>query len=172
MPIIFEAVLSKIKSRKVIKLPLSASEKLPSRGMVMIEGTINDITFIAPLEPDGKGSHWFEVNDILCEKIGATIDQNVFLNIEPLTEWIEPDIPEDIMDSIQNAGLINHWNVLTTKARWEWLRWIRSTNNPATRQKRIGVACSKLQKGEKRPCCFDGTRCTLTDVSKSGVLSD
>ncbi len=40
MSIFFEAILSNIESRKVIKIPLNSSEKLPSRGMVMIQGTM------------------------------------------------------------------------------------------------------------------------------------
>ncbi len=172
MGIFFEAMLSEIESRKVIKIPLSSSEKLPSRGMVMVQGTIDDIPFQAPLEPDGKGSHWFEISTLLCEKAGLSVGQSVSLTIEPANEWAEPEIPGDIMDAIVKAGLINQWNSITTKARWEWLRWIRSTKNTATRQKRIEVACSKLQKGDRRPCCFDTTRCTIPEVSKSGVLLD
>lgn len=172
MSISFEAIPEKIESRKVIRIPINASEKLPSRGMVMIDGTINNIYFKAPLEPDGKGSHWLEVNDTLSEEAGIMPGQTVSLNIEPVNEWIEPEIPEDILEAVSRAGLINQWDSLTTKARWEWLRWIRSTKNETTRQKRIDVACSKLEKGNKRPCCFDGTRCTITHVSKSGVLLD
>lgn len=172
MSICFEAILSNIKSRKVIKIPLNSSEKLPSRGMVMIQGTMNDVPFIAPLEPDGRGSHWLEVNDILSEKTGVKVGQTASLTIEPVDEWIEPEISDDIMNAVIRSGLITQWNALTTKARWDWLRWIRSTNNSATRTVRIEVACSKLLKGDKRPCCFDGTRCTIQDVSKSGVLID
>ncbi len=128
------------------------------------------VSFQVPLEPDGKGSHWFEVSDLLLEEVGVNLGQTVSLTIEPIDDWKEPEIPDEIMDAIIQAGLINKWDAITTKAKWEWLRWIRSTNNPATRQKRIEVACSKLQNGAKRPCCFDGTRCTIPDVSKSGVL--
>lgn len=74
------------------------------------------------------------------------------------------------MDTIKSAGLLSQWNNVTTKAKWDWLRWIRSTNNLSTRNKRIQVACSKLEKGDKRPCCFDRSRCTIMDVSKTGVL--
>lgn len=172
MSITFEAVSSKINSRKVIRIPLSSGENLPSRGMVMIQGTINGVFFHAPLEPDGKGSHWFEVSDLLSEELGIMAGQTVSINIEPVDEWIEPEIPGDIMDAIIKNGLTGQWNTLTTKARWDWLRWIRSTNNTATWQKRIDVACSKLQKGDKRPCCFDRTRCTIPELSKSGVLID
>ncbi|PKM50003.1 MAG: hypothetical protein CVV02_13555 [Firmicutes bacterium HGW-Firmicutes-7] len=172
MSIFFEATLTNIESWKIIKLPLNSSEKLPSRGIVMIQGTMNDISFHAPLEPDGKGSHWFEVSNTLIEEVGVPIGQTVSLNIDAINEWSEPEIPEDIMDAITTAGLISHWNAITTKARWDWFRWIRSTKNPKTRKKRIDVACSKLLKGDKRPCCFDRTRCTIPDVSKNGVLID
>ncbi|TAH69844.1 MAG: DUF1905 domain-containing protein [Anaerolineaceae bacterium] len=172
MSISFEAVMSTVGSRNIIRLPISSSEMLPSRGMVMIQGTINGISFQAPLEPDGKGSHWFEVSDTLILQLEVEIGHPLSLKIEPLSEWTEPVIPDDIMEPIIKEGLLDQWNSLTTKARWEWLRWIRSTNNPATRQKRINVACSKLQKGDRRPCCFNASLCTIPEVSKSGVLFD
>lgn len=172
MSISFDTDPLEIKSHTIIRLPLEISQLLPSRGMVMVEGTINNIPFQAPLEPDGKGSHWFEADESLMEEASITIGQTISLEIEPISEWKEPEIPEDIKSIFTETGLINHWDSLTTKARWEWLRWIRSTNNPATRQKRIDVACSKFQKGDRRPCCFDSTRCTIPELSKSGVLLD
>lgn len=170
MKIIFEAQLSKNGNRQIIIIPLSASEKLPSRGMVMVQGTINKIPFNAALEPDGKGSHWFEVGNKLIEEAQLKVGEIVDLMIEPLKIWSEPEIPNDIMDEIDKAKLIDKWNSITTKARWDWLRWIRATANPETRKKRIAVACSKLQNGDNNPCCFDRTRCTIPDVSKSGTL--
>ena len=170
MSIIFESKLSKIGNLLVIRIPLDSSKKLPSRGMVMVRGTINNLNFKAPLEPDGKGSHWIEVSTLLSEEAGVAINETVFLNIEPIKEWIEPEIPEDIMNEIINSDVLNQWNSINAKSRWEWLRWIRSTLNPDTRNKRINVMCSKLENGDKKPCCFDTTRCTVTDVSKSGVL--
>ncbi|MFA9464693.1 MAG: YdeI/OmpD-associated family protein [Velocimicrobium sp.] len=171
MSILFKTTLSKVESTNIIKIPLDSSEKLPSRGMVMIKGTINNISFKAPVEPDGKGSHWFEVTDFLIKEADLLVGQTVSLDIEPIDEWMEPEIPNDIWGSIIKTGSTFQWNALTTKARWEWIRWIRSTKKPTTRQKRIDVACSKLQKGDKRPCCFDASRCTIPEVSKSGVLN-
>ncbi|MBU3175201.1 YdeI/OmpD-associated family protein [Clostridium estertheticum] len=170
MSIIFESKLSKIGHLQVIRIPLDSSKKLPSRGMVMVRGTINNLNFKAPLEPDGKGSHWIEVSTLLSEEAGIAIDKTVFLNIEPIKEWIEPEIPEDIMNEIINSDVLNQWNSINAKSRWEWVRWIRSTLNLDTRNKRINVMCSKLENGDKKPCCFDTTRCTVTDVSKFGVL--
>jgi hypothetical protein len=43
-----------------VNLPKRASAKLPSRGQVSVEGTINGAAFAATLEPDGKGGHWLK----------------------------------------------------------------------------------------------------------------
>lgn len=172
MVIQFEATLSKIQSRTIIKVPSDASEKLPSRGIVMVKGTLSGTAFKAPLEPDGKGSHWFEVSDQLIATLGLKLGQTLSLSIEPTNEWTEPEIPEDISSAILSAGLKDVWQSLTIQGRWEWLRWIRSTNNPKTRQNRIEVACSKLNKGSRRPCCFNAALCSVPELSKSGVLQD
>ena len=136
----------------------------------MIKGTINDVNFETALEPDGMGSHWFRVSDSLSKIIQADVGDTVSLIVEPMRTWIEPEVPLDLKYSLDAAKLINQWNTITTKARWEWIRWIRFTNNTVTREKRIQVACSMLKAGKKRPCCFDQSRCTEILVSKNGVL--
>ncbi|GMU37644.1 MAG: YdeI/OmpD-associated family protein [Phycisphaerae bacterium] len=45
-----------------LTLPRDASAKLPSRGQVTVEGTINGHPFQATLEPDGQGGHWLKVD--------------------------------------------------------------------------------------------------------------
>lgn len=172
MEIVFETKLSKIGHRQVIIIPLDSSTKLPSRGMVMIQGSINKIPFKVPLEPDGKGGHWFEVSKRLSEDASLEVGKKIGLIIEPMKEWFEPETPKDIIEEIEKANLMDQWNSITTKARWDWIRWVRGTANSETRKKRIYVACSKLQKGDTNPCCFDRTRCSITDVSKSGILLD
>ena len=172
MTIHFETKLLNVGPKQIIRIPLSSSEKLPSRGMVMVEGTLNDVNFKAPLEPDGKGSHWMECSASLSEDAGIAVNETVVLSIEPLNKWIEPEVPQDIMNMLKKEELMPQWNSITTKARWDWLRWIRATQNPETREKRIDIASSKLKNGDKNPCCFDRTRCTITDVSKSGILLD
>ena len=55
-------------------LPKNASAKLPSRGMTVIEGTINGFPFKATLEPDGQKSHWLKVDRKLGKSAGAEAD--------------------------------------------------------------------------------------------------
>lgn len=167
----FNSKLFEIGSWTILRLPKSASEKLPSRGMTMVEGTINGSYFQTPLEPDGKGSHWFRLDETVCEEANAATGDTVTLAIEPLKEWPEPVVPIDVENALAADPQAYHlWMDTTTKARWDWIRWIRSTQNPETRKTRIEKTCSKLRSGKRRPCCFNRSLCTEPSVSKSGVL--
>lgn len=172
MPLInFETTLSEINSWIIAKLPQTASSKLPSRGQVMVKGTINDIGFQAALEPDGRGNHWLHIDKSMQKSINANIGDTVKFSIEATKDWPEPEIPADI-----RAGLVTNpetkslWDDVTPMSRWEWLRWIGSTANADTRAKRIKVSSSKLKNGLRRPCCFNRSTCCVPDVSKNGVL--
>lgn len=168
----FNGNIITIGGSRIIHIPHEVSEAFPSRGMVMARGKIGDFPINMPLEPDGKGSHWLLVDEYLYEKLGVDDNEMVTVELELLDDWYEPDVPNDLFKALQSFDLLSTWLSLTTKARWEWIRWIRFTNNPDTRKKRINVTCSKLESGKRRPCCFDLSRCTDTSVSKNGVLLD
>jgi len=172
MPTIhFEAKPFTVGSWTILRLPESASAKLPSRGQTMVKGTINDFPFRTPLEPDGKGSHWFRVDKTMLKAANAAAGDTVALSIKPIKEWMEPVVPADLENALA-AGPEAHslWRHITPMARWEWIRWIRATNKSETRKRRIQVACSKLKAGERRPCCWNRNLCTEPYVSKNGVL--
>ena len=156
-----------------LKLPESASSKLPSRGMTLVEGTINGFHSRIVLEPDGKGSHWFRVTPDLSVAAGIEEGEVVTMEFEPSKAWPEPDVPADVNQALKSDAQANAlWMEITPMARWDWIRWIRSTNNRETRSHRIEVAMSKLRSGERRPCCFNRNQCTEPEVSKSGILID
>lgn len=167
----FKAKPFKIGAWTVLRLPDSASAKLPSRGMTFVEGNLNGSPLRAALEPDGKGSHWFKIDDDLLKSSGAAAGSVVTLEIEPTKDWLRPAVPEDLakaLAKIPEAQAL--WMKITPNSQWDWVRWIRSTKQPQTRQRRIEVACSKLKKGMRRPCCFNRNLCTEAYVSKNWVL--
>jgi Domain of unknown function (DUF1905)/Bacteriocin-protection, YdeI or OmpD-Associated len=144
----FKAELFKIGSWNLLRLPESASAKLPSRGMVMVEGTINGFSFQAALEPDGKGSHWFRVDKTMRGAAGAEAGDTVTLAIEPTKEWPESNVPADLNNALTaDPQAPTLWMDITPIARWDWIRWIGSTKQRETRRRRIEVACSKLKAG-------------------------
>lgn len=166
----FEASLITIKHVSLIKIPPEISQKLPSRGMNMAEIQIEDYKATLPLEPDGKDSHFFILEDRAFKSHPLSLSCPYIITLNLIKEWPEPPLPSDLYAALKKFQVEAYWAKLTTKAMWEWIRWIRSTDNTTTREKRIKITCDKLSLGKKRPCCFDHSRCTVQEVSKSGVL--
>lgn len=167
----FKTKLLKIGTWIILRLPMASSRKLPSRGMTLVKGTINGVPILTPLEPDGKGSHWLHVTKKMMDEIHADIGDTVRITIEPTNDWPEPNVPDDLKEALaKSIQRKEQWMDITPSARWDWIRWIVSTNNPNTRKHRIEVTFSKLSDGKRRPCCFNRSACCEPSVSKGGVL--
>lgn len=157
-----------------LTLPKRASARLPSRGQVSVEGTIDGVNFRATLEPDGRGGHWLKVDRKLREALGkasgpgmkteAHVAQQeagrvVTLEITPVAPDKEPEpkVPADLREALaaaqQKAKEV--WSDITPVARRDFIQWIESAKRQETRAKRIASACDMLAKGKRRPCCFD-----------------
>src|SRR5258708_1078422 len=94
------------------------------------------------------------------------------VEIEPLKDWPEPDVPQDLETALAAAPqkIQDLWTDITPMARWEWVRWVNATKNPDTRKRRVEVSISKMKSGKRRPCCFNLAACTDPDLSKNGRL--
>src|SRR5687768_6487562 len=98
----FETTLFKIHDWTILRLPESASVKLPSRGMTMVSGNIYNVAFKTLLEADGKYgagimlSHWFPLDQELLDEARASAGDTVQVIIEPTKDWIEPEVPADL----------------------------------------------------------------------------
>ena len=140
-----------------LTLPKEASAKLPSRGMMSVEGTFNGLAYRGTLEPDGQGGHWLKVDRKLREAAGAAPGDVVSLEIAPVAVEPEPSVPADLRKALAAALTKARavWSDITPVARRDWIQWIESAKREATRLKRIEIACDMLAKGKRRPCCFD-----------------
>lgn len=144
-------------------LVLPKDVRLPSRGMVSVEGTINAVPFRATLDPDGEGGHWLKVSHSLRKKAGATIGDSVTLELTPIPPDKEPEpkVPPDLRKALAaipgppGAKAREAWKAITPIARRDWIQWITSGKKADTRVIRIEKTCDMLAKGKKRPCCFD-----------------
>ncbi|MBH3426374.1 YdeI/OmpD-associated family protein [Pseudomonas alkylphenolica] len=139
-----------------VVLPKDTSEQLPRRGRTTVEGTLNGQPFQATLEPDGQLSHWLQISTALLEAAGAAPGDRVTLELAPVKQEPEPDIPPDFQEALAatpEARLV--WESTTTLARVDWIHWITSAKQLRTRAKRIGDACDMLASGKKHVCCFD-----------------
>ena len=158
----------------MLRLPDTASKDLPSRGQVAVHGTINGVEFQTVLEPDGDSGHWMRVDATQRQLAGISAGDDATLDIEVTKAWPEPSVPKDLATALEAADkhIQALWNEITPMARWEWVRWVNSTKNPETRERRVDVSISKMESGKRRPCCFNLAACTDPDLSKNGKLLD
>lgn len=173
----FETKLFKIHDWTILHLPIEVSAKLPSRGMTMVKGTINGVSFKTLLEPDGvyghgkKPSHWFRPDKKLLDDAHAAAGDTVQVTIESTKDWVEPEVPEDVKKALATSPKAEAlWKDITTLARWDWIRWVRAVNTPETRHKHLAVMLDKLNKGMRRPCCFNRNLCSEPAVSHNWQL--
>ena len=175
----FETKLYKIKDWTILHLPQDVSAKLPSRGMIMVKGTINGVSFKTLLEPDGKyyperkPSHWFRPDEKLLNAASAKAGDNVQVSLEPTKEWVDPEVPSDMKDALSKSEKAKFlWDDITPLARWDWVRWVRAVQTKETREKHLEVMLDKLNKGMRRPCCFNRNMCSEPYVSHNWSLLD
>jgi hypothetical protein len=139
-----------------VLLPAEASARLPRRGRTSVEGTLNGQAFRATLEPDGRRSHWLKVGKALRGAAHAAIGDVVELELVPVAREPEPKLPPDLRRMLDDAPEARStWDSATTLARVDWIHWITSAKQPATRTKRIADARDMLASGKQRVCCFD-----------------
>ena len=171
-PIRFDARARSIDGWTIVQLPQEASARLPSRGQVSVRGRINGHEFKTVLEPDGSAGHWMRVDRKLQKLARARAGEAAALEIEPVKEWPEPELPKDLETALAVAPkkIQDLWEDITPMARWEWVRWVNATRNPETRRRRVEVSISKMNFGKRRPCCFDLTSCTDPELSQNGRL--
>jgi len=168
----FDATLHTIDTRTILRLPEKASGKLPSRGQVAVQGTINGHGFQTVLEPDGRFGHWMRIDGKLQQTAALGVGDTATLEIEPLKDWPEPTVPQDLKKALAGAPqkIQDLWRGITPMARWEWVRWVNATQNPDTRKRRVEVSISKMKSGKRRPCCFNLAGCTDPNLSRNGRL--
>ena len=137
-------------------LPQAASNRLPARSQVSVDGTFGAVPFQATLEPDGQGSHWLKVGKPLLDAAGVVAGDTVALNVAPVAEEPEPAVPPDLRKALDaNPAASATWDDITPLARRDWIQWMTSGKKAETRVKRIASGCDMLASGKRRACCFD-----------------
>ncbi len=67
----------------------------------------------------------------------------------------EAKVPADLGNALAtDAKAKTQWKGLTPIARRDFISWIESAKQAGTRKRRIEKACSMLEAGKRRPCCY------------------
>lgn len=141
-------------------LPEEVSAKLPRRGRITIDGTINGVAFRTLLEPDGRKSHWLKIEEGLLKASGADFGDVARFEIRAAEREPEPVVPVDLSETLRTSPEARAtWEATTVVARLDWIHWIESAKQAKTRAKRINDAREMLAAGKRRVCCFDPSGC-------------
>jgi len=159
LPTIFKAKLCRPAGGgdwTFLRLPQEASDQMPTRGMVSVEGTMNGFAFAATLEPDSHGGHWLRVEPAWGEGAKAEPGDDVDFEISPSRVEPEPDVPDDLREALAAApAALAVWADTTAIARRDWITWMSQGKLAETRRIRIEKMIDMLAKGKRRVCCFD-----------------
>jgi uncharacterized protein YdeI (YjbR/CyaY-like superfamily) len=66
---------------------------------------------------------------------------------------LPPDLGKALAADAKAKAL---WSGFTPLARNEWICWVTSAKQEATRARRIAVGLDKMHSGLRRPCCWPG----------------
>jgi uncharacterized protein YdeI (YjbR/CyaY-like superfamily) len=66
-------------------------------------------------------------------------------------------LPPDLRKAlVANPTAHDAWKNITPLARNEFICWVESAKQPATRERRIRRTKEELEEGQRRPCCWPG----------------
>ena len=79
------------------------------------------------------------------------------MNAEELAGGTVHELPDDFRAALQSdTAAAGVWGDITPLARNEWICWVTSPKQAATRKRRIAVGLDKMRSGMRRPCCWPG----------------
>ena len=80
-------------------------------------------------------------------------------SIQDVPGGVVHPLPADLRDALTgNSAALAAWRSITPLARNEFICWVDDAKQEQTRHRRIRVAEDKLQRGERRPCCWPGCK--------------
>jgi len=74
-----------------------------------------------------------------------------------ISEGVVHKLPDDLRRAlVSSPKALELWQGLTPLARNEWICWVISVKQAATRQNHVERTISELLEGMRRPCCWLG----------------
>lgn len=79
------------------------------------------------------------------------------MSVSQLADGTVHKLPADFHKALAADAVTKAlWTGFTPLARNEWICWVTSAKQDATRQRRIAVGLDKMHHGLRRPCCWPG----------------
>lgn len=132
-----------------LDFPVAVSRKLPSRGRVLIRGSMNGFPFRISAFPTGDGTHQIAVNKALQAGAKVRPGEQVHIVLEPDTETRVVRPPADLKRALATAARArDNFEKLSYSHRKGYVDWIEGAKKPETRERRVREAVKRLSRGK------------------------
>ena|SRR5579871_3193598 len=134
-----------------LPIPFDVQAVFGSKARVAVAGTINGFAFRNSLQPEGDGTHSMMVGKELQLGAGAKAGDLVHVVMRRDDEERPVEVPEDFAAALEGDAKAGPFFAgLTASQKKEYVDWIVSAKQAATRAGRIEKALVFLGEGKKR----------------------
>ncbi|SNR39408.1 MULTISPECIES: DUF1905 domain-containing protein [Hymenobacter] len=130
-------------------VPFSIPETYGISGALPVQGTIDGFPIRLNLVPIGDGLHALPVKKEVRNAIGKSWSSTVHVSLERDTEERQLELPAELIDALEYAGLQEKFNELSFKRREEFANWIARAKKSDTRNERAQSVVQRLNSGQK-----------------------
>lgn len=126
----------------VVLVPPAVSAALGA-GRVHIVGTVNGAPLQTSLTPVAGGRHKLFLNRRVREATGVAVGDRVKIVLQPDAAPHEEALPDDLVQALRDADVLEAFQRIARSTRNELVRWIDDAKTEPTRNKRIARAVER-----------------------------
>ena len=131
-----------------LDIPTEVMSAFGKKGQVKVCGTLNGHPFRGSALPHGGGTHYLVVNQSIRNAIGVTQGDPVQVVMRADLEVRSAAIPDDLASALQaNPASKAFFDTLSYSHQKQYVEWIESAKQEATRQNRISKTIPMLPEG-------------------------
>jgi hypothetical protein len=130
-------------------VPFNVQELYGTTAALPVRGTIDGFPIRLSLLPLGNGEHMLPVRKEIRNAIGKSWSSTVHVIIERDTEERPVEVPAELRDALEYAGLQAKFDELPYGRRKELAGWVGRAKKGDTRDERAQEAVQRIKTGAK-----------------------
>jgi Domain of unknown function (DUF1905)/Bacteriocin-protection, YdeI or OmpD-Associated len=133
----------------LVPLPENAAEVFGTRARFPIHATFNGIPYRGSTMPMGDGTFCVGITKAIRADSGADIGDTVHVVLERDNAERVVDVPPDLAEALQEAGLMSRFGAMAFTHRKEYARWVAEAKRAETRAARVAKAVTMIGDGAR-----------------------
>lgn len=133
----------------LVPLPANAAEVFGTRARFPVRVTFNGVPYQGSTMPTGDGTFCVGLTKAIRADAGADIGQLVHVVLERDEAERTVDVPKDLAEALQAAGLMTRFEEMAYTHRKEYVRWVMEAKRAETRTARVAKAVSMISEGRR-----------------------